>query len=181
MTRSSALLLAAALAACAVPSREPKSPGAEARTRTRQARRSYDGAPPVIPHAVAALAREECLACHQEGLDLGEEGLAPRTPHPDRVACRQCHVEQAEGATVFVANRFVGARHPARGTRATAGAPPTVPHPREGREQCLGCHGENGGSPILTPHAERVACLQCHVTQAGDAPAFPEPRPRGRS
>lgn len=175
------LALLVALAGCTAPREEPASPEAEARARTRHARRAYDGAPPVVPHAVAALGREECLACHQEGLDLGDEGLAPRTPHPERVVCLQCHVEQAEGATVFVANRFEGARHAARGTRASVLAPPTVPHPRQGREQCLGCHGENGGSPIRTPHPERVLCLQCHVTRAADAPGFPEPPAGGRS
>ena len=30
---------------------------------------------------------------------------------------------------------------------------------------CLGCHGVRGGSPIRTPHGDRVNCLQCHVEQ----------------
>jgi len=49
--------------------------------------RAYPGAPPVIPHRVWM--REDCLACH------GERGYAGiRTPHPERVNCRQCHIEQ---------------------------------------------------------------------------------------
>ena len=177
MRRAAALVLAA-LVAGAGP--EGAAPEAEERARTRRARRAYDGAPPVIPHAVAALARQECLICHREGLDLGAEGLAARTPHPERVHCQQCHVEQLEPVAVFVPNRFEGRRHPERGTRAYAGAPPTVPHPREGRESCLVCHGENGGSPILTPHPERVHCQQCHVTQEADAASFRNDRLGGR-
>ena len=47
--------------------------------------RAFIGAPPVIPHPTTM--RTKCLACH------GQFGLpAIRTPHPERVNCRQCHV-----------------------------------------------------------------------------------------
>jgi cytochrome c-type protein NapB len=85
------------------------------------------------------------------------------------VLCQQCHVEQVEPEALLVSNSFVGWRHPEAGTRAFAGAPPTIPHPLNGREGCLGCHGDLGGSPIQTPHADRVNCHQCHVSQAADA------------
>lgn len=149
-----------------------EAPQGDTRVRYQRSHREYDGAPPVIPHAVRALGREDCLGCHGEGMDLGEDGLVPRTPHPERVNCQQCHVEQVEPEARFVPNTFVGARHPRHGTRAYPGAPPTLPHPRNGRENCLGCHGTNGGSPIPTPHADRVNCLQCHVEQLAAAP-FP--------
>lgn len=45
-------------------------------------------APPVIPHQV--LLRENCAACHS-GPAAREE---IRCPHPERVRCVQCHVEQ---------------------------------------------------------------------------------------
>lgn len=54
----------------------------------RHGRVLYDGAPPVIPHAV--FMRENCSACHS-GPAAREE---IRSPHPERVRCRQCHVEQ---------------------------------------------------------------------------------------
>ncbi|HEX9081603.1 MAG TPA: hypothetical protein VF768_04945 [Holophagaceae bacterium] len=48
------------------------------------------GAPPAIPHHVRM--RERCLACH---------GSSPRhgakAPHPDRVACTQCHLPSGAG------------------------------------------------------------------------------------
>lgn len=136
---------------------------AEGRAGYRRAQRAYAGAPPVIPHAVRALQRQDCLACHAEGIDLGEDGLAPRTPHPQQTQCAQCHVEQPGRGDGLAASLFEGWREPERGTRAYPGAPPTVPHRLHTRSNCLGCHGELGGSPIRTPHPDRVNCRQCHV------------------
>lgn len=57
--------------------------------------RLYDGAPPVIPHDV--LMRENCAACH-DGPAARE---VIRTPHPERVRCRQCHLAVSrEGTTL---------------------------------------------------------------------------------
>lgn len=62
--------------------------------------------------------------------------------------------------------------------RAFYGAPPTVPHKIEqgsiGSKQCLKCH-ENGGfvqklnayTPV-TPHPEKINCMQCHVKALTD-------------
>jgi cytochrome c-type protein NapB len=162
--RAAVLALLVAVSGCA---RNPSAArtGAQ-RQEYRDAQRAYDGAPPVVPHGVRELARKDCSNCHLEGLDLGAQGIAPRTPHPERGNCLQCHVEQDRQTALLAANTFVGLRHRVAGTRAYLGAPPTVPHPRNGREGCLGCHGERGGSPIHTPHADRVNCLQCHVEQA---------------
>jgi cytochrome c-type protein NapB len=50
-------------------------------------------APPVLPHR--AFMRENCVACHS-----GPAAREPiRTPHPERVRCRQCHVEQQSSRT----------------------------------------------------------------------------------
>jgi len=50
------------------------------------------GAPPVIPHPV--FMRENCRACHT-GPAAREE---IRTSHPERVRCRQCHLQrQSDG------------------------------------------------------------------------------------
>ncbi len=54
----------------------------------RKGERLYGRAPPVIPHDV--LMRENCAACHD-----GPAAREPiRTPHPERVRCRQCHLER---------------------------------------------------------------------------------------
>lgn len=172
------MLALVALVACFGAERSARQ--GQERANYRRTHREYDGAPPVIPHAVAALGRQDCLTCHREGIDLGEEGIAPRTPHAERANCQQCHVEQLEGKALFVANSFAGLRHPSAGTRAYPGAPPTVPHPRGGRENCIGCHGASGGSPIRTPHPDRVNCLQCHVTQDAAAELFADTSFRGR-
>lgn len=136
------------------------------RRQLRRSLRPYDGGPPVIPHAVAELGRHDCLACHEDGLDLGENGLAPQTPHPQNVNCRQCHLEQDSSVRLQTANSFQGHYNAGRGTRPYPGAPPTIPHSVYMRDNCLGCHGSLGGSPIRTPHPDRVNCRQCHVTLA---------------
>jgi cytochrome c-type protein NapB len=64
--------------------------------------------PPVIPHKV--LMRENCQACHS-GPAAREE---IRTDHPERLRCRQCHLEQTTTAT------FSGSTQ----SSAAAGAPP---------------------------------------------------------
>lgn len=54
----------------------------------RRGRRLNTVAPPVVPHSV--FMRENCVACHT-GTAAREE---IRTSHPERVRCRQCHLEQ---------------------------------------------------------------------------------------
>lgn len=143
-----------------------------ARAAYRRVQRAYDGAPPVVPHAVRALQRQECLTCHAEGMDLGKDGLAPRTPHPEQTQCLQCHVESIARGEGLAVNTFVGLQEPERGTRAFKGAPPTVPHDLTTRHNCLGCHGDRGGTPIRTPHPDRVNCRQCHVAARADLPVW---------
>ena len=50
------------------------------------------GEPPVIPHALDT--RANCLACHAPPSAVAEI----RTTHPERAACRQCHLA-ADGGT----------------------------------------------------------------------------------
>jgi cytochrome c-type protein NapB len=59
----------------------------------RHGRRLNPLAPPVIPHRV--FMRENCVACHS-GPAAREE---IRTSHPERMNCRQCHVEQVTSDT----------------------------------------------------------------------------------
>lgn len=50
---------------------------------------ALEGAPPPIPHDLQL--RGNCLACHMGAAALEEI----RTSHPERSACRQCHIEGA--------------------------------------------------------------------------------------
>ena len=52
----------------------------------RAKRVAYPGAPPTIPHSILN-ERHNCLICHKNGTQD-----APRTDHPGRVNCLQCHV-----------------------------------------------------------------------------------------
>jgi cytochrome c-type protein NapB len=52
----------------------------------RQGERLYPLAPPTMPHSV--FMRENCVACHTGPAARN----AIRTSHPERLACRQCHV-----------------------------------------------------------------------------------------
>ncbi len=142
----------------------------------RDARRAYDGAPPVIPHEPLGA---PCTSCHnQEGLAVVDLGYAPPSPHGQTAGmgefarCQQCHVFQAEVGP-WRGSRFASLpvhTTPRAGTRAYAGAPPTLPHPAFGHENCLACHsGPAAREEIRTTHPERRRCQQCHVPQASTA------------
>jgi cytochrome c-type protein NapB len=160
----------AAVLACA-----ESAPDAE-RAAYRAAQRAFEGAPPVIPHPVRALNRQDCLSCHKDGMELPGEGVVPRTPHPENRLCEQCHVEQLVPGGGLARNSFVGLRYAERGERAYRGAPPTIPHLLSTRQNCLGCHGAYGGSPIRSPHPDRVNCMQCHVAPLPLVPVWRENR-----
>jgi cytochrome c-type protein NapB len=139
-------------------------------TGERATTRAYDGAPPPIPHDASL---GTCLTCHDDdGAEIAGVGVAPASPHGALPAsgsmqrCRQCHVPIATPA-VFVASRFAGLpQGPWKGARATPGAPPTIPHAIQLRENCLACHaGPGARAEIRTSHPERARCRQCHVPE----------------
>jgi cytochrome c-type protein NapB len=146
---------------------------AEQRARAVEARgahRAYDGAPPTIPHEVDQRGTPGCLACHGQGMKLGER-VAPRISHPPYQSCNQCHVvETAPRPLVpypdMPGNRFVGKSSAGNGTRAWKGAPPTMPHPVHMRSECGSCHGPAGQPGLRTSHPERQNCVQCHASSA---------------
>ncbi len=155
--------------------------------------RAYEGAPPMIPHPVVASGSAECLACHGPGIKLGVLQARP-LPHPAYASCTQCHVSAAPrfaadsslaDASSFAPEEAARARGdsevaPVRtdassfypveprlfGTRAWAGAPPTIPHSTQLRSECISCHGPGGREGMRSSHPERVACLQCHAPSA---------------
>lgn len=138
----------------------------------RATRRAYNGAPPVVPHAVDQISAANCIACHGPGLAV-EDRRASRMPHALLGNCVQCHVEQAGAAPtgtdgtqiapLTVASAFVGLPAPENGERAWIGAPPTIPHSTLMRIDCLACHGPTGPLGMRSSHPWRANCLQCHA------------------
>lgn len=135
--------------------------------------RAYSGAPPVIPHAVQELGRQDCLSCHLRGDAAGDERPAKRTPHPELERCVQCHVERKSDG-LYRRSTFVGHTY-LIGHRQQPQGPWLVPHPLTLRENCVGCHGAaTAQARLRTKHPERVRCTQCHVPAHE---GFPGPRP----
>ena len=134
----------------------------------RAERRAYDGAPPTIPHQDFGA---RCSACHnKQGQSVSGIGFAPASPHEGTekaggtTRCRQCHVFVSDGS-LFVASEYEPLKQDLRyGSRATRGAPPTIPHRTLMRENCVACHdGPGAREEIRTSHPERLRCRQCHV------------------
>ncbi len=149
----------------------------------RESRRAYDGAPPVIPHAVDSQSAASCLTCHENGSVVGDV-VARKIPHPVYSQCLQCHVEQRNSRfsdLVLADNSFEGFAPIEFAHRAGTGLPPWTPHSTLLRHDCLACHGPNGDVGLKTSHPERQNCLQCHPPAATlefepplDAPLFLE-------
>ena len=136
-------------------------------------RRQYPGSPPLIPHKVeeADLAPVECLTCHAKGGWTEElKRHTPITPHPEQVACRQCHVGMTE-AKLFVDNNWVSVAPPRLGRASLPGAPPPIPHELQMRGNCIACHvGPGTVTTIRVEHPSRGNCRQCHVPETDAVP-----------
>ncbi|MBL9119113.1 MAG: hypothetical protein JNL80_04270 [Phycisphaerae bacterium] len=135
----------------------------------RASLRAYEGAPPVIPHPIADLNVQTCRACHSEGLRAGDR-VARMVPHATLTNCTQCHVEADPAHDVpasLAVSTFEGRRASGYGgTRAWAGAPPTMPHSLFMRTNCVSCHGEFGYDGWRPDHLDRSNCIQCHAPAA---------------
>ena len=136
----------------------------------RNANRFYDGAPPVIPHQVAALGRENCESCHTPGGYENADVIAPPRAHAAWGGCRQCHVERRTTA-VYKETTFEPLRYPVRGHRQGPLSPPMIPHNLQNRENCAICHvGEQAPAALRTAHEYRPACRQCHIAMYPEQP-----------
>lgn len=140
----------------------------------RATRRAYNGAPPVIPHAVDQMSDGACVACHAVGVSVAAK-TAPIIPHSHYTNCQQCHSAAAPVATgqPLAPNAFRGLAAPMAGERAWEGAPPTIPHSTWMRENCMACHGPLGKPGMRTSHPGRENCLQCHGRSAIQDPLEP--------
>jgi hypothetical protein len=127
---------------------------------------SAQGTPPQIPHPLEG--RDACLACHETGL-----AGAPQVPadHAGRTneMCRGCHqpaMPATVGTTATSSASGTAVAPPVESTPAVSGTVPAIPHPLEGRDDCLACHREGlGGAPQVPPdHEGRTSetCRGCH-------------------
>lgn len=152
---------------------EKVEPSAEAKqnsTRQRASRRAYNGAPPIIPHAIENTSDSACYACHGSGVQIGELKASVMS-HAFLGNCTQCHAppppKPFQEVRSTVASRFIGLPAPTNGKRAYPGAPPTIPHSRWMRENCHACHGgPHGWAGMESTHPWRTNCTQCHAPSA---------------
>lgn len=141
----------------------------------RARNRAYDGAPPTVPHPIDQLSSVACLACHGEGIKVGDR-IASRMSHAQLSNCTQCHVSQqadvmVDDAVPTVAT-FVGVYRSGAGTRASPGAPPSIPHHTWMRENCATCHGTLTRAGTRSTHPWLSNCQQCHAANASNDPSM---------
>lgn len=103
-----------------------------------------------MPHPVTG--QEDCLLCH------GPEGVRPfPADHAGQsnAYCTGCHLAPPEPTPTPTE---------VAPETTSAGSPGEVPHPLEGRDDCLLCHGLDGAEPFPADHEERAVdtCLACH-------------------
>ena len=133
---------------------------------TRDSRRSFYGAPPVVPHRIGKTDRE-CLTCHSKPTEF-QGHISPPSPHPEYVNCQQCHV-RGDGPVIFnetvtLLSNWAPMTEPKLGSRNHPFAPPTIPHRLHMRDNCAACHNEQHPNPdTRVQHSSRVNCVQCHV------------------
>lgn len=149
---------------------KPSDADKQQSTITRASRRAFNGAPPVIPHAIERTADAACYACHGQGMRI-DRRVANRMSHGFLANCTQCHAppppKPFSEVDASVDSSFVGLPAPLQGERAYPGAPPTIPHSTWMRETCLACHGnEAGWAGLQSTHPWRINCTQCHAPSA---------------
>ncbi|TWU37390.1 diheme cytochrome c precursor [Novipirellula artificiosorum] len=149
-----------------IPSPEEKKRSSE----IRASRRAFNGAPPIIPHAVEDTTDSACYACHHNGMRMGTLKASVMS-HPFLANCTQCHAppppKPFQSVDAEVKTSFVGLPAASQGERAFPGAPPTIPHAQWMRENCTACHGgPNGWEGMESTHPWRTHCTQCHAPSA---------------
>ena len=155
----------------------PSASDKEASSSLRASRRAFNGAPPMIPHAIENTNDAACYACHAAGTQIA--GLkASVMSHQFLANCTQCHASPPpapfQDVDSSVDTSFVGLLAPKSGERAFPGAPPTIPHSQWMREKCTACHGgPNGWAGMESTHPWRSNCTQCHAPSAKLDQAIP--------
>jgi cytochrome c-type protein NapB len=151
----------------AVPEAYSAAPSGDRNLFGFYALRQYPGSPPRVPHPVEASfsgSETDCLSCHGKGgYAPGYGKFAPVTPHPENTLCYQCHAATSP-AKPFVSSTWQSIAPPRLGKSFLPGAPPTIPHSLQLRENCIACHtGPGAVVEIRVEHTSRGNCRQCHV------------------
>ncbi|MGQ9502863.1 MAG: formate dehydrogenase subunit gamma [Anaerolineae bacterium] len=111
--------------------------------------------PATVKHDLAG--RQNCLMCH--AVDL----LPPshKTGGFSNSDCLLCHVPLDQRSAVLATPSPSPVATPEQGASGTVSA---IPHPLEGYEECLTCHGTSGMKPFPESHAgfAQGTCLTCH-------------------
>ncbi|MGE5141052.1 MAG: cytochrome c3 family protein [Rudaea sp.] len=125
---------------------------------------------PKYPADHAGRTNDICQACHKQAAPAA----APTAAAPAATASPTVQATAAASPTTAEATT-VPATEPAQATptaqptaapAAAAGGPPNIPHPLEGRDNCLACHqtGVGGAPKVPASHAGRTVdtCRTCH-------------------
>ena len=127
---------------------------------THHSRRSYQGAPPFIPHTISESSKEmNCLSCHKYGgYSSKYKKDAPKTPHPTYINCIQCHVPKRTDS-LFRKTKFEKWQNVEdKPVKTTPYAPPVIPHVAYERQNCASCHtSKNAVRP--STHPNRANCI----------------------
>ena len=167
--------------------------------------RSYPGAPPRVPHGLTAIEfrTNRCNTCHERGGYSPRFGAyVPVTPHPEWLACLQCHATNdlvvglpfpqaspndackqchSGGPARFEETGldWRPAAWPSLATRRSNSVP-AIPHDVSTRGNCLSCHmGPGSVAELRTTHPERSNCRQCHAAAGDRASEFVRPPDQG--
>lgn len=105
-----------------------------------------------IPHSLEG--RSDCLLCH---------GAGSAKPYPPD------HAGRANETCTVCHQPVVAQPEP---TPPSTGVAASIPHPLDGRGDCLLCHGSEGLKPYPADHEGRVnaTCTACHQQAPGQAP-----------
>ncbi|MCB0238717.1 MAG: hypothetical protein KDH08_08725, partial [Anaerolineae bacterium] len=105
-----------------------------------------------------------CQMCHMPATAESPTTAPEATAAPDATTAPEA-TATSQGATPEAT---------ATTAAPASGGIPAIPHPLEGRDDCVLCHGEGGVKPYPADHVGRTSdtCLQCHQpVAAGDSSA----------
>jgi len=117
-----------------------------------------DGQPKRVPHPIGP--QTDCMICH------GAEAVLPvPADHAsyEQTLCTQCHPSALVDQATASDESAVQASGETSETSVGTGIP-AIPHPLEGRDDCVVCHGPDGFKPYPADHEGRsvTSCTACH-------------------
>jgi hypothetical protein len=126
---------------------------------------------PAVTEEMADQSSKRCLLCHWAGVEVARfpttAGDTPAVSAPTQVPVRVS--PSPEAPTVVPGPATAPTANPTPSPTAPAlASPPSIPHPLEGRSDCLACHK----ATLPATHAERPneLCALCHKPAEAAAP-----------